>query len=157
MPTKRGKGSVRKGETGKKAKTALDAGGKSVSEKSQPTHTSKNPFEIIRQHTECFVGSHTSIDVDPSFVSGETELRNAYVRVQQLSNDTDPLMWWKYHQQEFPRLVRIVRQYLTVPASPASSVSPDRLFNSVGFVKSDLWGGLLDTTLIDVMWAKQAP
>ena len=24
-------------------------------------------------------------------------------------------------------------------------------------VKSDLWGSLLDTTLIDVMWAKQAP
>jgi len=27
----------------------------------------------------------------------------------------------------------------------------------VGLVKSDLWGRLLDTTLIDVMWAKQAP
>ena len=30
----------------------------------------------------------------------ETEL-NAYMRVQQLSNDTDPLMWWTQHQQEF--------------------------------------------------------
>jgi hypothetical protein len=30
-----------------------------------------------------------------------------------------------------------------------------RHFNSVGLVKSDLWGGLLDTTLIYVMWAKQ--
>ena len=26
--------------------------------------------------------------------------------------------------------------------------------NSVGLVKSDLWGHLLDTTLIDVMWVK---
>jgi hypothetical protein len=33
-------------------------------------------------------------------------------------------------------------------------VSPERLFNSVGLVKSDLWGNLLDTTLIDVMWVK---
>jgi len=54
------------------------AGGRSVSEKSQTTHISrKNPFEIIRQHTEYFVSS-TSNDVDPSSVSGETEL-NAYM------------------------------------------------------------------------------
>ena len=97
--------------------------------------------------------SSTSMDVDPSSVNGETEL-NAYMRVQQVVNDTDPLMWWKQHQQEFPRLSRMTRQYLTVPAS---SESPERLFSSVGLVKSDLRGRLLDTTLIDVMWAKQAP
>ena len=97
--------------------------------------------------------SSTSMDVDPSSVNGETEL-NAYMRVQQVANDTDPLMWWKQHQQEFPRLSRMVRQYLSVPTS---SASPERLFSSVGLVKSDLWGSLLDSTLIDVMWAKQAP
>jgi hypothetical protein len=72
----------------------------------------------------------------------------------QVANDTDPLMWWKQHQEEFPLLVRMTRQYLTVLAN---SVSPERLFSSVGLVKSDLRGRLLDTTLIDVMWAKQAP
>ena len=97
--------------------------------------------------------SRTSMDVDPSSVNGETEL-NAYMRVQQVANDTDPLMWWKQHQEEFPRLARMARQYLAVPAS---SASPERLFSSVGLVKSDLRGRLLDTTLIDVMWAKQAP
>ena len=97
--------------------------------------------------------SSTSMDVDPSSVNGETEL-NAYMRVQQVANDTDPLMWWKQHQQEFPRLTRMTRQYLTVPSS---SVSPERLFSSVGLVKSDLRGRLLDSTLIDVMWDKQAP
>ena len=97
--------------------------------------------------------SSTSMDVDPSSVNGETEL-NAYMRVQQVANDTDPLMWWKQHQQEFPRLSRMTRQYLDVPAS---SASPERLFRSVGLVKSDLRGSLLDTTLIDVMWVKQAP
>ncbi len=64
----------------------------------------------------------------------------------------DPLMWWKQHVQEFPRQTRW--QHLAVPAT---SASPERLFNSVGLVKSDLRGSLLDTTLIDVMWAKQAP
>ena len=97
--------------------------------------------------------SSTSMDVDPSSVNGETEL-NAYMRVQQVANDTDPLMWWKQHQQEFPHLSHMTRQYLTVPVS---SSSPERLFSSVGLVKSDLRGSLLDTTLIDVMWAKQAP
>ena len=83
----------------------------------------------------------------------EAEL-NAYTRVQQVPLDTDPLMWWKQHVQEFHRFVGMARQYLAVPAT---SVSPERLFSSVGLVKSDLRGRLLDITLIDVMWAKQAP
>ena len=79
---------------------------------------------------------------------------NAYTRVQQVPLDTDPLMWWKQHVQEFPRLFRMARQYLAVPAT---SATPERFFSSVGLVKSDLRGNLLDTTLINVMWAKQAP
>ena len=63
-------------------------------------------------------------------------------------------MWWKQHQQESSRLARMEKQYLTVSAN---YTSPERLFRSVGFVKSDLWGRLLDTTLIDEIWAKQAP
>ncbi len=81
-------------------------------------------------------------------------IHTCYGRVQQMSNDTDPLMWWKQHQQEFPRLARMDRQYLIVPVS---STSPERLFSSVGLVKSDLRGSLLDTNLIDVMWVKQGP
>jgi hypothetical protein len=55
--------------------------------------------------------------------------------------------------RELPRLTRMARQF------PDSGSSPERLFSSVGLVKRDLWGNLLDTTLmrIDVMWAKQAP
>jgi hypothetical protein len=65
------------------------------------------------------------MDVDPSSVNGETEL-NAYMRVQQVTNDTDPLMRWKQHQQELTRLdhtTLVTRQYLGVPASS----SPERL------------------------------
>jgi hypothetical protein len=40
---KRGKGSVGEGEEGKRAKMTPDAGGKSVSEKSQAAHTCRNP------------------------------------------------------------------------------------------------------------------
>jgi hypothetical protein len=45
--------------------------------------------------------------------------------------------------QGFPRLARMTRQYLAVPATFAS---PERPFSSVGLVnklvKSDLWGNL---------------
>ncbi len=53
---KRGKGSAREGDKGKKAKTAPDApGGKSVSEKSQPTGgkvSEKSHFTAITQTTK---------------------------------------------------------------------------------------------------------
>jgi hypothetical protein len=97
------------------------------------------------------LGGSTSMDVDVD--SAESEL-NAYTRVQQVPLDTDPLMWWKQHVEEFPHLTRMARQHLAVPAT---SESPERLFRSVGIVKSDLWGSLLDTTLIDEMWSKQVP
>jgi hypothetical protein len=48
-------------------------------------------------------------------------------------------------------------RYLTVTASPVSSVSPLRLFNSGGLVKSDLRGGLLDTTLHDQNVGQTSP
>ena len=48
-----------------------------------------------------------------------------------MSNDTDPLMLWKQQQHGFPHLTRMTRQYLTVSVS---SVSPERLFSSVGIV-----------------------
>ncbi len=52
---------------------------------------------------------------------------------------------------QFPHLASMSRQYLTMSVI---SESPERLFDSLGFVKSDLRGRLLDTTLIDVMWNK---
>ena len=62
--------------------------------------------------------STTSMDFDVSSVEGETQLQS-YMEVQQVPNDTDPLLWWKQYQEEFefPDLVRMDRQYLTVPDS----------------------------------------
>jgi hypothetical protein len=97
--------------------------------------------------------STASMDFDVSSVEGEAQLQ-AYMQVQQVPNDTDPLMWWKQHQQEFPDLSRMARQYLAVPAT---SASPESFFSRVGLVQTDLRGSLLDTTMIDLMWAKQAP
>jgi len=59
-----------------------------------------------------------------------------------------------FHQQEVPDLSRMTRQYLTVPDT---SVSPDRFVGRVGLVQTDFHGRLLHTTMIDLMWDKQAP
>ena len=78
--------------------------------------------------------STASMDFDVASVEGEAQLQ-AYMQVQQVPNDTDPLMWWKQHQQEFPDLARMARQYLAVPAT---SASPERFFSRVGLVQTDL-------------------
>ncbi len=78
------------------------------------------------------------------------------MQVQQVSNDTDPVGCGvsEAASQEFPDLTRMVRQYLTVPVT---SESPERFFSRVGLVQTDLYGSLLDTTMIDLMWDKQEP
>jgi hypothetical protein len=40
--------------------------------------------------------SIVSMDFDVASVEGETRLQT-YMQVQQVTNDTDPLMWWKQH------------------------------------------------------------
>ena len=52
--------------------------------------------------------STSSMDFDVSSVEGEAQLQ-VYMQVQQVPNDTDPLMWWNQHQQEFPDLARMAR------------------------------------------------
>ena len=74
------------------------------------------------------------VDVD----SVEAEL-NTYTRVQQVPLDTDPLMWWKQHIQEFPHLTRMTRQHLAVPAT---SVSPESVCLFYCHSKS-VWSNLI--------------
>ena len=57
----------------------------------------------METRSDLLVGS-TCMDVDVDSVEAEL---NAYTRVQQVTLDTDPLMWWKHHVQEFPRLSRM--------------------------------------------------
>ena len=69
--------------------------------------------------------STVSMDFDVSSVEGEDQLQGN-MQVQQVPNDTDPLMWWKQYSR-------------------------------VGLVQTDFHGRLLDSTMIDLMWAKQEP
>jgi hypothetical protein len=87
--------------------------------------------------------------LDPSV--GIEEEFQSYLRVPAIDGEDNVLRWWQEHEGRFPRMARMARQYLAVPAS---SASVERLFSSVGLVKSDLREKLLDSTTIDIMFAK---
>ena len=94
---------------------------------------------VVRHHSDLdeLLGISTgSIDFNVSSVNGEDQFQ-AYMQVQQVPNDTDPLMWWKQYQKEFPDLARMARQYLTVPTT---CESPERFLSGVGLVQTDLCG-----------------
>jgi hypothetical protein len=79
----------------------------------------------VSQHLLKF---HTALNV---------KIRSLKVLVQESAGNRADVLWWKQHVEEFLHLTRMTRQYLTVVVT---STSPERLFSSVGFVKSDLWG-----------------
>lgn len=43
--------------------------------------------------------------------------------------DTDPLIWWKDHQQKFPLLFKVAKKVLEIPAQSAAS---ERFFSGLG-------------------------
>ena len=48
-----------------------------------------------------------------------------------LSNDGDPLGWWRTRMEEYPTLVRLARKYLCVPATSAQA---ERVFSWMGWM-----------------------
>lgn len=58
----------------------------------------------------------------------EAEL-NSYLMTPAIDGEEDPLAWWKVHKINFPRLCKMARKYLCVPATSAPS---ERLFSAEG-------------------------
>ena len=71
-------------------------GESSTGVKSTVIRTSVNIFEASKRD-ELLGMSTTSMDFDVVSVEGEAQLQ-VYMQVQQVPNDTDPLMWWKQLQ-----------------------------------------------------------
>jgi hypothetical protein len=58
-------------------------------------------------------------------VEEEGEL-DRYLAAPTISTRTDILEWWKYNAREYPRLARIARDYLAIPATSAPA---ERVFS----------------------------
>lgn len=54
---------------------------------------------------------------------------SAYLLSPDIDPDTDPLQWWKVHDTNFPRLSKLARKYLSIPATSAPS---ERVFSTGG-------------------------
>lgn len=50
----------------------------------------------------------------------EAEL-NTYLLTPPIDKEEDPLAWWKVHKPSFPRLARLARKYLCIPATSSPS------------------------------------
>ncbi|XP_034560369.1 zinc finger BED domain-containing protein 1-like [Notolabrus celidotus] len=64
----------------------------------------------------------------------DTEVEN-FLREIIPSLDTQPTDWWKVNAGRFPRLAKLARQYLCIPAT---SVPSERVFSSAGLIVSRL-------------------
>lgn len=73
-------------------------------------------------------GSDTEIDeLDKIFhKTREIDEIEVYFSLPQVSNSVNPLKWWKDHQDQFPVLSAMARDYL---AAPGSSIEPERKFS----------------------------
>ncbi|XP_034145491.1 zinc finger BED domain-containing protein 1-like [Esox lucius] len=60
----------------------------------------------------------------------EAEL-NSYLFSPTIHSEADPLAWWKLHQVTYPKLTKLARKYLCIPATSSPS---ERLFSTSGNV-----------------------
>lgn len=58
----------------------------------------------------------------------ETEL-SAYLQSVDADSESDPLQWWKTHEEMFPNLKNVAKKYLCMPATSSPS---ERLFSTSG-------------------------
>lgn len=59
----------------------------------------------------------------------EGELEN-YLMAPYADSETEPLDWWKIHEKTFPRVSKLARRYLCIPAT--SSPPSERIFSTGG-------------------------
>ena len=69
----------------------------------------------------------------------ESELEQ-YLSDLAIPLQTDPLVWWRAHELQYPIMSTLARKLLSIPAT---SVSSERVFSVAGQVMSKLRSGLL--------------
>jgi len=124
---------------------------RSMSLQSHPDSPSPPINKLIRIFGEDLVEP----DNDPAIFGDEQELQEYHARPHwhfvepAIGNSPtrtvgDPLVWWKEHEAEFPRLARLARRFLSVMAT---SVPSERLFSKSGWIANKRRCSLSDEKL----------
>lgn len=53
----------------------------------------------------------------------------AYLMILNVKEDVNPLEWWRKHEEDYQRVGKLAKKYLSIPATSASS---ERLFSVTG-------------------------
>jgi len=86
-----------------------------VNSKSQDEAATLSGSERIKAEVEREMNNYNAIDIDPSKVG-------------------NPLVWWRDNQKHYPRLARLARKFLCIPAT---SVPSERAFSVAGHVVNE--------------------
>ena len=54
---------------------------------------------------------------------------DTYLSLERLRRKEDPLAWWRDHEKHLPKLARLAKKYLAIPAT---SVPSERVFSKAG-------------------------
>lgn len=88
---------------------------------------------ITEHHPGSSLGSKndfiSSIFSASSAFAEESPEWKRYCSLQSESKNVDPLAWWKVHQDKYPALAKMAKDYLAIPAT---SVNSERAFSSSG-------------------------
>ncbi|CAM4277049.1 unnamed protein product [Leuciscus chuanchicus] len=69
--------------------------------------------------------------VEESLQTAVEKEMQSYLMIPEIDSDTDPLSWWKAQEVNFPRIGKLARKYLCIPASSSPS---ERAFSTGGNV-----------------------
>lgn len=109
----------------------------SIQQQSAPV---KNLGDLLRSEVDCEDESvSTEIDRFLSIKKG-------------IPYEDDPLLWWKAKETEFPKLARMARAYLCVPASTAAA---ERVFSYGSIIIQDHRHSLEIDRVARLMWMKK--
>ena len=56
---------------------------------------------------------------------------DTYKNVLPIASSENPLIWWSKHHEQFPRLAKLAKAYLAIPAT---SVPSEQSFSKAGYI-----------------------
>ncbi|XP_076874456.1 E3 SUMO-protein ligase ZBED1-like [Brachyhypopomus gauderio] len=95
-----------------------------VADTSQAKKAKKSLGSFFKQS-----GTAAKGDSSPTLKDAVDAELNNYLLTPSIDKEEDPLAWWKTHKVSFPRLAKLARKYLCIPATSSPS---ERLFSASG-------------------------